>query len=104
MEPTQIEVVNYQYQIHSCRSKEIYATVRLHGKKGVIAKLIFLRETPLEGASKQDEKEVSTLYYLKSELGDMIDLLRCERPIYFVHDQDNITRIATGAEPVGEGE
>jgi hypothetical protein len=104
MEPTQIEVVNYQYQIHSCRSNDIYATVRLHGKKGAIAKLIFLRETPLEIASKQDENEVTTLYYLKSELSDIVELLRCEKPIYFVQDKDNITRIATGLEPVGEDE
>jgi len=96
-------IINIKFTL-ACRSKDIYATVRLHGKKGAIAKLIFLRKTSLETARKQDEKEVTTLYYLKSELNDIIDLLRCEKPIYFVHDKDNITRISTGLEPVGEDE
>jgi hypothetical protein len=34
----------------------------------------------------------------------MVDLLRNEKPIYFVHDKEQITRIATGIEPIGEGE
>lgn len=104
MKEKKVEIVNYQYQIHSCCSQEIYATVRLHAKGGAAAKLIFLRDTSLESACRKDEKDIYTLYYLKSELPDIIDILRNEKPIYFVHDKDHVTRIATGLEPVGEGE
>lgn len=102
MEKSQIEIVSYQYQIHSCLSKEVYAIIRLHSTKGRIAKLIFLRDTSLEAACKQDEQDCHTLYYMKSDLSDIIELLRNEKPVYFVHDENNITRIATGQEPVGK--
>jgi len=104
MKEKQVEIISYQYQIHSCLSKEVYAIIRLHSKVGRIAKLIFLRDTSLETACKQDEIDCSTLYYMKSDLPDIIEILRNEKPVYFVHDENNVTRIATGQESVGNQE
>ena len=78
--------------------------MRLYTKDGKIAQAHFLRKCTLEEASEKDGEDIYTLYYLKDELSDIIDLLRNEKPLYFVHDKNGITRIATTIEPVGENE
>ncbi len=44
------------------------------------------------------------LYYRRSRLSDVVDLLRNEGPIYLIWDGAANTTLSTEYEPVGEGE
>ena len=96
-------ILYYQYQIYSAKSEDIYASIHLHGAEGSIATAFFLQSDSLDIASQKDRSGDRQMYYRKSELTDIVDMLRHEKPVYFRMDEHGMKRISTGLEAEGRG-
>lgn len=77
-------------------------------KRGQIFAVVFLRPEGEELPVAYEDVGLGSyrLYFHRSALPELVDLLRHEKPV-FVHFWEaagNNTHIATGREPVGEGE
>lgn len=59
-------------------------------------------DSPVPAAEERGRRHV--LYYRRSVVPDVIDMLRNEGPIYLVWGDEVETALATGYEPVGEAE
>ena len=94
-------VLYYQYQIYSAKSEDVYASIHLHGAEGSIATAFFLQNDSLEVASQKDRGSDKQMFYRKTELADIVDMLRHEKPVYFRMDEHGIKRLATGLEAEG---
>jgi hypothetical protein len=99
---TTFEITKYRIALFSTAAK-----VNLFDIGGVnIANLFFRPESESLPASYLDEQGMYRLYFRRSELRDVVDMLRNEAPTYLHvwHLGGNNTHLSTGREPVGEGE
>jgi hypothetical protein len=99
---TTFEIKKYRIALFSSGAK-----VNLFDIGGVnVGNLYFRPEVEALPASYLDEQGIYRLYFHRSELRDVVDMLRNEAPAY-LHVWDlggNNTHLSTGREPVGEGE
>lgn len=98
-------ITTYQYYQFSTREDWTKAVCICFGPEGKAAYLYFQSGTqPLPAASKSGNNYY--LYYRYSDMANVIDMLRNEKPIYlyYIPEGTNNSRISTTSEPVGEGE
>ena len=83
------------------------AKINLYSSKSVFA-VVFLRPEgeALPKAYMDTRNGYQRIYYHRHALPELVDLLRNERPMYvhFWEGTGDNTHIASGREPVGEGE
>lgn len=83
------------------------AKINLYSGNSIFA-VVFLRpeQEALQKAYLDTEGGYQRIYYHRYVLPELIDLLRNEKPVYvhFWEGAGDNTHIASGAEPVGEGE
>ena len=77
-----------------------------HGEADETLTVFFVDEAGMPRSDVHLETRSGTAYRPSSHLGWHLDILRNEEPVYAFIDVANpdLNRIATGAEPVGEGE
>jgi hypothetical protein len=100
------EIKNYQYYYFSSRDSGYKAVAICKGLAGQTVYVNFMDGTgTLPEARKLDNNQFS-LYYLFSDMPNIIDMLRNEKPIHLIYvpEGQNNTRLSTEPEPVGEGE
>jgi hypothetical protein len=96
------EIERYTYYLFGSRN-EGAAIIFLYDDKSTVAgEVIFCDDTdPLPAATEEHGKQL--LYFRRSALHDVVDLLRNEGPVFLKQD-DGTVALSTGYEPVGEGE
>ena len=102
---TTIEIKSYRNALFS--SGENSAKVSLYDSNAANFATAYVRpDSETLPAAYQDSDGKYRLYYKRSGLADLIDMLRNEKPVYlhFWSGTENNTHIATGREPVGEAE
>ena len=100
------EIKRYQYYNFSSRDSGSKAVVICTGDAGKTAYMHFMGGTgDLQAARKIDDNRY-ILNYRFSDMPNIVDMLRNEKPIYLIYvpEGTNNTRLSTGSEPVGEGE
>ncbi len=101
-----ISISKYLYYLFSSR-EDATPVVFLFDASGSHIAYVYFRSgsQPLPQAQQLPSGQYA-LYYRRSVLPELIDMLRNEKPIYlhWVPEGTNNTRISTSAEPVGEGE
>lgn len=100
------EIKNYRYYSFSSRDSGTKAVTICTGDGGKTTYVHFQEGVgDLPESRKLDENRF-IVYYRHSDMPNIIDMLRHEKPIYFIHvpEGTNNTRLSTGPEPVGEGE
>jgi hypothetical protein len=105
MSAESIEITSYQYCQFSTREDLTKAIAVCAGSGGKKIYLYFNGGTQaLPSASKNGDNYF--LYYRYSDMPNIIDMLRNEKPIYlfYVPDGKDNTRLTTTSEPIGEGE
>ncbi len=96
------EIERYTYYLFSSRDEGEAIIFLYDDKSTVAAEVIFCDDAePLPGPKEERGKQL--LYFRRSALHDVVDLLRNEGPIYLKQD-DGTDALSTGYEPVGEGE
>jgi hypothetical protein len=101
-----LEIKNYQYHIFSSRATDLKGVIACKTVDGKSINVHFLdNQNPLPTVQKSDDNQFM-LYYQYKDMTAIIDMLRNEGPIYFIHvpDGKNNSRLSTGSEPIGEGE
>lgn len=101
-----LEIKSYQYHNFSSRASGCKGVVVCKTINGKTIHIHFLEEqNPLPLVQKNGENQF-VLYYQYSDMSNIIDMLRNEGPVYFIHvpDGKNNSRLSTASEPVGEGE
>ncbi len=85
----------------------LLATIWLHSKTTVIAKLEF-RDTNVPKKLKMQQYQWGTvpfIYYPIEAFPHIVDILRNEKPVWLTYSVSmGYARITTDAEPIGEGE
>lgn len=96
------EIERYTYYLFGSRAKG-EAIIFLYDDKSTVAgEIVFCDDAePLPPAAAEHGRQV--LYFRRSALHDVVDLLRNEGPIYLKQDDGSVA-LSTGYEPVGEGE
>src|SRR5262245_3596798 len=99
----------FQVALNTAGYAEIYGFIRLYWGGHQRAILWFHRDsTTAVPANASYASGSGTVYYARfrqAEFHDAIDLLRNEKPVFFQYnDTTNGAFLATGGEPVGEGE
>lgn len=101
-----IGVSKYLYYLFSSR-EDAAPVIFLYDASGAHIAYVYFRSDsqPLPQARRLPGGQYA-LYYRRSVLPELIDMLRNEKPIYlhWVPEGTNNTRISTSAEQVGEGE
>ena len=100
-----IEILSYQYYQFSTREDEAKAVCTCAGSGGKTVYIYFNGGTQaLSAATKSGDNYYA--YYHYSDMCNIIDMLRNEKPIFFhyIPEGTNNTRISTTSETVGEGE
>ncbi len=101
-----IEIKKYLYYLFSSR-EDATPTLFLYDSNGAHIAYVYFRSDsqPLPEARQYTNGRYA-LYYRRSVLPELIDMLRHEKPIYlhWVPEGTNNTRISTTAELVGEEE
>ena len=99
------EITSYKYYTFSSRDSSIANTVILfYGSEAYLGGAFFSNsDEPIKPAQKYSSG-VYGLYYKYSDLPNIIDMLRNEKPVYLIYNGAVNTRISTASEPVGEGE
>ncbi len=100
------EIKHYQYYVFSSRDSGSKSAAICSGDSGKTVYVHFLGNSgSLPEARKIDDSRF-ILYYRHSDMPNIIDMLRNEKPIYLIYvpEGTNNTRLSTGSEPVGEGE
>ena len=95
------------YQIAIFPQTGTPAKINLYSGNSVFA-VLFLRpdDEELQKAHLDTQVGYLRVYYHRSALAELVDLMRNEKPVYLHYwegDGDN-THVASGQEPVGEGE
>jgi hypothetical protein len=100
MKITQIE--RYTYYLFGSRD-EGEAIIFLYDDKSTVAgEVVFCDDAdPLPASAEKHGRQL--LYFRRSALHDVVDLLRNEGPIFLKEDNGTVA-LSTGFEPVGEGE
>jgi hypothetical protein len=101
-----IQIDRYLYYLFSSR-EDATPVVMLYNASGAQIGFVYFRgdTQPLPAAGQTADGKYQ-LYYRRSALADVIDMLRNEKPIYlhWVPEGTNNSRLSTGVEMVGEGE
>ena len=101
-----IEIKKYLYYFFSSR-EDASPVLFLYNANGVLTAYVYFRgdSEPLPTAQEYSSGRYA-LYYRRSVLPELIDMLRNEKPIYlhWVPEGENNTRLSTTAELVGEEE
>ncbi len=100
------EIKSYQYYGFSSRDSSAKAVAICTGDGGKVTYVHFLGGTGDLPESRKIDDNRFIMYYGYSDMSNIIDMLRNEKPIYFIYvpEGTNNTRLSTGSEPVGEGE
>ena len=100
------EIKRYQYYDFSSRDSGSKSVAICTGDAGKTVYVHFIGSTGnlLEARKLDDNRFI--LYYRHSDMPNIVDMLRNEKPIYLIYvpEGTNNTRLSTGSEPVGEGE
>jgi hypothetical protein len=101
------EIKSYSYLNYAsrCGTNDIKAVVVLNGESGFLGYVNFMTN----GCSLPKSVKQNGLYFLYYHFSDMpiiVDMLRNEKPLYLIFQDDgnNTCRISTSTEIVGEGE
>ena len=99
----------YQVALNTSGYPDIYGFIRLHWGGQLRATLWFHRDSATSVPPNASYTSGGVLIYYarfrQAEAHDAVDLLRNEKPVYFQYnDTTNGAFLATGSEPVGEGE
>lgn len=98
-----IEVIRYTYHCFSSRERNDIALFLYDEHSRVIAQVLAVPDgEPLPPAERRDGRAI--LYYHRAAIPQVVDLLRNESPVYLLWGEGRNTALATGYEPVGEGE
>lgn len=101
--PEPVEIAMYTYHLFSSREDDDVVLFLYDERSTLMAQLCFVPdEAALPPAT--EEKGKYTLYYRRSQLAEVLDLLRNEGPVYLSWGGGSDTTLATGYEPIGEGE
>ncbi len=96
------EIERYTYYLFSSRNEGEAVIFLYDDKSTVVAEVIFWDDVdPVPDPAEEHGKQL--LYFRRSALHDVVDLLRNEGPIYLKQDSGTVA-LSTGYEPVGEGE
>ena len=103
------EVTRYQVAVFAAPKAgylDAYISLR---SENLVGACWFLREGQALPANRKATLSSGSpyyiLYYRYSQMSDLVDLLRNEKPIYlFFRDEDKLGYLTTSAEPVGEEE
>jgi hypothetical protein len=101
-----LEIKSYQYHNFSSRASGCKGVVACKAVDGKTISILFLDEQkPLLSVQTTGENQF-VLYYQYNDMANIVDMLRNESPVYFIHvpTGSNNSRLSTGSEPVGEGE
>lgn len=101
-----IEIKKYLYYLFSSR-EDATPVLFLYGANNAhIGYVYFRSDSQALPEARQYASGKYALYYRRSVLPELIDMLRNEKPIYlhWVPEGTNNTRISTAPEPVGEEE
>lgn len=99
-----VSVDSYRYGIYSSiKNSGDNAVIELIKDNRRIAWLHFTNDYTLKRPHMNKEGEYE-LYYSYSELPNLVDMLRNEKPIYLLWRGESDTRVSTNIEPTGEGE
>lgn len=94
----------YQYAMYAGRkSSGVKAIVDLIQNKRRLARVFFSNEYSLPQATKKESGGFE-LHYSFEDFPHLVDMLRNEKPLYFLWRGPDDARISTGPEPIGEGE
>lgn len=102
---TTVEIKSYRLALFS--SSESGAKISLDGADGLNFATLFVRpDSETLPAACLDPDGKYRLYFKRSGLRDLVDMLRNEKPVYlhFWTGAGDNSHIATGREPVGEAE
>ncbi len=102
---TTTEIKKYRCALMS--NAENSAKVQLYNANDSNFATVYIRpDSEPHTVAFQDETGMTRLYYKRSNLQDLIDLLRNEKPVFlqFWTGAGDNTHIGTGMEPVGERE
>ena len=99
----------YQVALNTIGFPDIYAFIKLHWGGQVRATLWFHRDSaasvPPNGSFSSGKVTEYYARFRQAEYRDAIDLLRNEKPVFFQwNDTTSGAFLATGSEPIGEGE
>lgn len=101
------EIRKYSYMVYSsrCGAEDVKAVIMINGDTEFLGYLNFMTD----GCQLPKTVKNSGLFFAYYHYRDMpaiIDMLRNEKPIYFIFMDDNFNncRIGTMLEPAGEGE
>lgn len=101
-----IEIKKYLYYLFSSREDATPVLFLYDNNNSHIGYVYFRSGTQPLPEAKQYSNGRYALYYRRSVLSELIDMLRNEKPIYlnWIPEGTNNTRISTTAELVGEEE
>jgi hypothetical protein len=96
-------VSRFTYHLFSSRTEDEVAIFLYDAATKVVGQVFFVADDePLPPASHRDG--ITALYFPRSSLVTVLDLLRNEGPIELCWAGPFDTRLSTALEPVGEGE
>jgi hypothetical protein len=99
----EIEVSKYTYHCFSSRDRDDVVLFLYDGHAQVIGQVLAVPDgEPLPAAARRNGRVM--LYYHRGAIAQVVDLLRNESPVYLLWGEGRNTALATGYEPVGEGE
>lgn len=99
-----IGIERYSYYLFSSRSEDDAVVYLYDGHSTVVAEIFFVHDdSPLPRASRTHGGRY-LLYYHRSALPGLIDMLRNERPIYLTWVDGENAALSTGFEMVGANE
>jgi hypothetical protein len=98
-----IEIDKYTYHCFSSRDANDVVLFLYDVRSLVIGQVFSVPDgEPLPPAEQHDGR--ATLYFRRAAIPQIVDLLRNEEPVYLLWNDGRNTALATGYEPVGEGE
>jgi hypothetical protein len=103
--PDNVQIAKYDYYLFSSRDASANdSVIKLYTANGYTGAIFFDDSGgPLKPATKSFSGTYS-LYYRRSSLPDVIDMLRHEGPVYVYYDGATNSMLTTAQEPVGEAE
>jgi len=99
------QVTNYRYEFRRAGSENV-ALVDLEADGQLVCRVALIEGDPPLPAPQENVAGWVAVALRTSQLRDLIDMLRNEKPVYFTWsgDPDGLARITTQAEPIGEEE
>ena len=101
-----IEIKKYLYYLFSSREDATPVMFLYDNNNSHVAYVYFRGDSQPLPEAKQYSNGRYALYYRRSVLPELVDMMRNEKPIYlhWVPEGTNNTRLSTTSEFVGEGE